>query len=188
MRRTPWITYLWPGLPHCWVAGSWTGLAVACAATALVCGLLASSLVWVELVGQNVLRCGIAAAAGLWIGAATWALRHPPASATPPAATQDLFRTSLGEYLQGNWFEAEALVGKILAMDARDAEARLLLATLLRHTGRLAEADEQLDRLELLDGALPWREEIAAERDLLSTERGLLSSERQAPEQPKMAA
>ena len=51
--------------------------------------------------------------------------------------------------------------------DPRDAEARLMLATLLRHEERTAAAAEQLDRLELLETAAAWRHEIAWERERL---------------------
>ena len=61
-------------------------------------------------------------------------------------------------------FEAERLLGEILQLRPRDAEARLMLATLLRHNRRYGEALEQLSRLELLEDARTWRREIHVER------------------------
>ena len=40
----------------------------------------------------------------------------------------------MGEYLRGAWFEAETLFGRLVAQDQRDVDARLMLASLLRHT------------------------------------------------------
>jgi hypothetical protein len=42
-----------------------------------------------------------------------------------------------------------------------------MLATLWRHTGRIDEASQQLDRLELMDGARKWILEIHQERKRL---------------------
>jgi protein involved in temperature-dependent protein secretion len=68
-----------------------------------------------------------------------------------------------GEYLQGNWFQTEELVAQILRRNPRDVEARLLKATLLRHTGRWDEAREQLRQLQRLEGAGSWNMEIERE-------------------------
>ena len=42
---------------------------------------------------------------------------------------------------------------------------RLMLATLWRHEGRTDAASRELDRLERLETAAPWRYEIACERE-----------------------
>ena len=42
-----------------------------------------------------------------------------------------------------------------------------MMASLLRHTGQLAEASDRLRRLETMDGAEKWENEIARERHLL---------------------
>ena len=55
--------------------------------------------------------------------------------------------------------------GRSLA--CKSAKQRLLLATLLRRTGQLTEASNQLRRLEATDGAEKWRSEIDRERKLL---------------------
>jgi hypothetical protein len=43
-----------------------------------------------------------------------------------------------------------------------------MLATLLRHTGRLEEAVEHLDRLQRMEGSEKWGLEIQRERELLA--------------------
>ena len=71
---------------------------------------------------------------------------------------------ALDAYLAGNWTETERIAKAILRRNRRDPETTLLLATLCRHTGRYAEAGAWLDRLESLESAVKWTEEIAAER------------------------
>jgi hypothetical protein len=56
----------------------------------------------------------------------------------------------------------------LLRKNLRDLEARLMLATLLRHSGRVDEAKRQLDTLARFEGAGKWELEIQRERDLLS--------------------
>jgi cytochrome c-type biogenesis protein CcmH/NrfG len=79
-----------------------------------------------------------------------------------------MFRTALGEYLQGNWFEAEQILGQLLELRPRDVEGRLMLATLLRHNHRLQEALDQLARVELLSDARFWKQEIEVERRMIA--------------------
>ena len=47
-----------------------------------------------------------------------------------------------------------------------DAEAALLMAGILRRTGRYSQALALLDEVSLLDGGLPWGEEIEREKKL----------------------
>src|SRR5207248_1945092 len=74
----------------------------------------------------------------------------------------------LAEYLQGNWFEAERICRELLADEPRDAEAGLLLASVLRCSSRLSEAREALDRLAQSTPADRWSREIAVERERIA--------------------
>jgi predicted Zn-dependent protease len=82
-------------------------------------------------------------------------------------AVAGLFQRAQAEYLKGSWYEAEAVLEQLLRIRADDAEARLMLATLLRHTRRIDEAGQQLRILERLDAAGPWMVEIRRERLML---------------------
>ncbi len=166
MRRMPWATYLWPGLPHLWLSGMWFGLALAAGFSILLNLLVLASFVWVELLSPLHLRLGWMAIGSVWVGSAAmsaWFGRGWLAE-SEAASTEALFREALSEYLQGSWFEAETILGRLLHLDPRDVEARLLLATLLRHTRRYQEALDQLNRLERLRDAQLWAREIAAEK------------------------
>jgi thioredoxin-like negative regulator of GroEL len=150
--------------------------------------LLLASLVWVELVSGPVLWLGWTAAGVIWLAsllrtARSGGLRNSPQAA---AARDDLFRHALGEYLKGAWFEAESALGELIAADNRDADARLMLASLLRHTRRVLEARRQLDELQRLEKAEKWRLEIDRERQLLKLAEAAIFSP-PAEEQPVVA-
>ena len=172
MRRLPWPTYLWPGLPQLWLDGAWSGLALAVAAAGLLNVLLLSTLVWVEWFSPALAKLGWVATGGLWVGAAIFAAHAQAKSArqadNPP---QDLFRRAQAEYLQGDYFQAEATLAELLTANPRDAEARLLLATLLRHTQRIDEAEDQLRQLTRFETAARWQIEITSERARLKRQR-----------------
>jgi hypothetical protein len=171
MGRTPWAAYLWPGLPQLWRRGSWSALVVAVGAAGLMNLALASSFVWSELLPERVRIGAWLAVAVLWAGSAAfsqWAQRRKTAQ-QDAARTDDAYLEATGQYLKGNWFEAECHLRELLRRDARDIEAGLMLATLLRHTGRLGEAARQLDRLQRLDGWERWAMEIGRERAYLAS-------------------
>lgn len=191
MVRMPWAIYAWPGLPQLWRQGLWQGLAAAVGFGVLLNLLLLASFVWVELLSSGWLKAGWLLAAGIWAGAAGWSLWHGWGVVPRRIQSADaMFRDALGEYLQGNWFEAEQLLGRLLELRPRDAEGRLLLATLMRHAGRLQEAADQLARLELLSDARIWKHEIDAERQAIAAGRETQKYETQTenqPEQPQAA-
>lgn len=169
MVRMPWATYLWPGLPQLWRQGLWWGLALAVGFGVLLNLLVMASFVWVELLGSGTLKFAWLAMSVLWLGSAVASVWH--SWGVVPRVTcsaEAMFRTALSEYLKGNWFEAERTLGRLLELRPRDVEARLLLATLLRHNVRLNEALEQLTRLELLEDARRWAREIEVEREAIA--------------------
>ena len=170
MRRTTWAKYLWPGLPQLWADGAWSGLALAVGSAALLNLLLLSTFVWIELLGGKLLAFGWLVAGAVWaVSAALACLSDKRRRGQRQAnSTEDLFRHALGEYLRGNWYEAETTLGRLLRYEPRDVEARLMLATLFRHTRRWPEARQQLLRLERLEGCEKWILEIGAELNLLA--------------------
>ncbi len=170
MGRTPWAVYLWPGLPQLWRRGSWSALLLAVAAAGLVNLALASSFVWSELLPERVRIGAWVGVVGLWAGSAGLSRRgdRREAARQEGLKTDGAYLTATEYYLKGQWFEAECQLREILRRNARDLEAGLMLATLLRHTARLAEAAGQLDRLQRLDGSERWALEIARERACLA--------------------
>ncbi len=174
-----WTAYLWPGLPHLWLRGSWAHLALAVGFTALANLLAASALVWNEWLSWRVRWIGLAALGGIWLLAwiesrADWRRmlaelsRDKSAPPVDPAAQSDeWFREAQKAYLTADWVSAEQTLLRLLRQNPRDPEARLMLATLWRHEGRADAAIDELDRLDRFETAAPWRYEIARERELL---------------------
>jgi hypothetical protein len=169
-RRVRLILCLWPGLPQLWLVGARSGLALAIGFAALLDLLLLTSLLWTEWVEGAFRVAGWTAVAVLWsvsiVTGRRWSQDHLSNTARP--REEDLFPRALGEYLKGNWYEAEAACKNLLRRVSGDVQARLLLATLLRRTQRWPEAREQLAMLSRLEAAASWEFEIADELERLA--------------------
>jgi hypothetical protein len=173
MQRMPWTVYLWPGLPQIVGRGNWSALALAIGAAALLNVTLLGSWVWTELIAPELRILCWALLGAVWGVSAlmsAWLDRRQAAMENPDPA-QDLFGEALDHYLRGNWFEAERTLGKVLRRNGRDLEARLMRATLLRHTKRWEEAARELNLLVRLEGARKWELEMRRERELLAEAR-----------------
>ena len=199
-RKLPRIAYFWPGLPQLWVRGSWVGLVVAVGFTALVNVLILATCVFSEWIPPEQMLGGyglvaLAGVNGWWqsrrqtsaglFSTGLSSTENGDESATGASAvgltsqpSEELYRQAQQVYLQGDWVAAEQLLLKLLKLDDRDAEARLMLATLWRHQGRHREAIRQLDKLSRLEVADPWQNEIAVERQENTT--ALQDSENQS--------
>ena len=169
MGRRPWPTFLWPGLPQIGGSGSWAGLALAFAFALLLNLALAATLLWSELLAAGVRSSVWVAVVIVWGTSALVSYRSDcrsrSSSHAPPAA--GAFAEAVDHYLEGDWFQAERVLLGLLGENPRDVDVRLMLATLLRRTGRLEEAQRQLDHLERLDGSQKWELEIRRERQRL---------------------
>jgi hypothetical protein len=164
------ILCLWPGLPQLWLSGAWSGLALAIGFATLLNLLLLTSLLWTEWVEAAFRVAGWTAVAVLWgVSIITgWRWSRDQWAHTERPREEDLFPRALGEYLRGNWYEAEAACKNLLRRVSGDVQARLLLATLLRRTKRWPEAREQLETLSRLEAAANWEFEIADELERLA--------------------
>jgi hypothetical protein len=179
VHRASLAACLWPGLARLWVEGAWSGLAIAIGFAALLNLLLLNSLAWTEWVEPSLRWAGWVALSVFWLISAgmSWRWRAEQNAGIPSIPERDLFPRALGEYLRGNWYEAESICHQLLREKARDIEAQLMLATILRHTDRRAEARERLDELKLMDDAAKWEWEIANELERLSETEEQASAE-----------
>jgi hypothetical protein len=170
MRRMRSIMCLWPGLPQLWTYGSWSGLAVAIGAAIVLDVLLLVSFGWSELIGPSVRSTLWAALGVVWVVADAWSARQcrRRANAGDTDTKEEPFAEALDHYLKGDYYQAERVLEGLLRRNVRDVDARLMLATLLRHTGRLDEAKQQLDALAKFEGADKWHWEMRRERELLA--------------------
>ena len=170
MRRMRWMAYLWPGLPQLWSYGSWGGLALALGAAVGFDLLLLVSFGWTELMSPAVRNTLWTAFGGLWVVAAVWSAKQSRrrCAAERVDSNQDQFAEAMDCYLRGDYYQAEHLLENLLRRNQRDLDARLMLATLLRHTGRYDAATQHLDALERFEGAQKWQWEIEQEREWLA--------------------
>ena len=178
MRRMPWPAYIWPGLPQLARDGNWAALAVAVTAAVLLNAVVLGTCFWTDMVAPAMhIICwvflGVAWSISVGYGAWTDRSGHPRSGSAAPAEKTGgkTFEEALGDYLKGNWFEAERKLNILLRRDEHDLEARLLMATLLRHTKRFDDATHQLNLLVRLDGAHGWALEIHREGELLAEAR-----------------
>ena len=180
MGRTPWATYLWPGLSLVWKHGAWPALGWALAFAGLVNFALVASFLWAELFPAAVRKGAWTLVAAVWVGSTVvtrW--RDKRAAGNDDAARPgDPFGEAVEQYLKGNWFETECILAGLLRRDPRDVDAGFMLATLYRHTGRLDEAADRLDQLERLDEGVKWALEISRERRWLGEARQAPSDDR----------
>jgi hypothetical protein len=169
MRVVRWITLLWPGLTDLWLFGGWWGLAIACSFAWLANLAIVSTFLWTDWFGAW-------SRAGVWVLlTVVWTMSvvlsfrqlRGNRGVLAQADSEDLFRRAQREYLHGNWVQAEQLLSQLTDNNANDAGARLMLVSLLRRTGQMAEAAAQLRRLEASDGAAAWQDDIARERTFL---------------------
>jgi uncharacterized protein HemY len=163
----------WPGLDQVWHQGDLLGFSVVCLQTLLLNAALVSSLVWTSVVAPRV-RLGLWCLCGsFWlIGLvhARWTATRRRVAAESDSQL-DLFLAARGEYLRGEWSKAAELLQQLLRSHPRDVEARLMLATLLRHEGQVDEAREHLRKLQRLESAGRWNEEIQREWQQLTWQR-----------------
>jgi hypothetical protein len=169
MRFARWFTPLWPGLTQLWFSGAWWGLAIGCGFAWVLNLALVSTLVWTEWIDPWS-RVGVWVLLLLvWTASVTLSFRqllgYNPQQTAKTA--EDLFRQGQREYLSGNWIKAEQLLSQLLSINGKDVDAHLMMVSLLRRTGQLAEASERLRQLTAMDGAEKWQTEIARERQFL---------------------
>jgi hypothetical protein len=164
------LTVLWPGLPQIWLRGEVSALGLSIGFSALLNLAVLATWGWTELLSTPLLLVAWAGVALIWLVSLVGGLVQMPrlCGLSSNDSAGDLFRAAQGEYLRGNWFEAELHLNQLLAVNSSDVDARLLLATLLRRLGQPKEALEQLDRLAKTEGSEKWQLEIARQQQLLA--------------------
>lgn len=164
----------WPGLARLWSEGSLAGLIWALALTSVLHFAVLSTFVWTRWVPYPVVLAAWSGVAVIWLLAWTngWmGCTHSTDKNLGSDPRTDLFRRAQREYLRGNWFQAETALEHLLATKRMDVPARLMLATLYRHVGRVDEAKRHLLDLEELPGSDRWQLEVRRERELLDRRR-----------------
>ena len=118
--------------------------------------LLPITFGWSELISRTARTRIVGGLGFVWVVASGLVgysrRRRRPRSPSYPQRRR-FYRGSSDHYLKGDYYQAERVLEGLLRRNLRDVDARLMLATLLRHAGRLDEAAGQLDTLARLEGA-----------------------------------
>ena len=162
------ITALWPGMAATWYRGSSLGLVSAVMFSWALSLLLLATFVWTEwLSGWLVVFLWLALFC-LWCAAVLRTqLTMVEFLEDVDEGTTDQFSAAQANYLQGNWFEAEAELLAIVQKKPGDIAASLLLVGVFRRTQRWQAALRMLGQVELLDAAASWYFEIHREKQLI---------------------
>ncbi|MCH8921922.1 MAG: tetratricopeptide repeat protein [Planctomycetes bacterium] len=177
---------IWPGLPQLWWRGSPWALGIAVGFAVLLNFVIVASFAWTEWAGPQAVTAGWIVLAATWVAGVVFSWRrgdhreidhaqsnrssHDKTS-TQDTEADDLFRQARDNYLSGNWYEAEETLVRLLQRSTNDVDARLMLATLMRHTGRYDDASGQLKQLQRLEAAGKWQLEIRREWEYLAREQ-----------------
>ena len=174
MQRIPIIFTLWPGLPQLWLHGRWLGLAKAVGFAALLNFVLIATYVQTDLISKAYLimawiACGLIWSSAILLNDADANVSTANELDSEKAEEFDrLFVSAQSEYLQGHLDEAENLFERLIWLRPSDLDARLYLATIFRHRGRIRHANRHLDLIEKFDQVTKWQFQIEDERRLLS--------------------
>ena len=179
MTWSPIFLSAWPGLPRLWCRGQIPALIIAIVFALFVNLALVSTFIWPQLLGSRfpvliwpplLLFWAISTLSSLRT-VANWSELPPVAGPDDSLLSDQMFVAAQHLYLIGQWAGTEGAETKLVCLlDAfpRDIEARLMLATLFRHSRRLDEASEQLDTLLKFDESVNWKLEIDRERMFIS--------------------
>ena len=203
-RQRRMALWLWPGLPQVWWRGSPWALGVAVGFAVLLNLVIVASFGWTEWIQPQARTAGWIVLAVMWVAGAviSWrrgdhrAIDHQQTNRslgdhekTPDREDDELFRQARDDYLRGNWYEAEEMLVRLLHRSPNDVDARLMLATLMRHTERYDDARGQLKQLQRLEAAGKWQLEIRREWEYLAREQQAddISSASPADTEPEAA-
>jgi len=168
--RTPWVTCFWPGLTQLWSRGSWVALIWAILGAACLNLAILGNFGWSELFSPGV-RTGLWLVVGaVWVASVvfslSWIMRRGNHD-NDQSGRDETFKRAIEAYLRGDFFQATRHLGKLLKAHPGDVDARMMLATVMRHTDRWEEADSELKRISLTEGGGKWEVEVRHERALL---------------------
>ncbi|MFM8175028.1 MAG: hypothetical protein ACKN81_15910 [Pirellulaceae bacterium] len=162
--------HAWPGWTKLWNEGDLRSLLLSLLFGALLNLWFAATWTWPQWwTTQSWWSCLAALAVSASASAllAKDSLRSLAMRQIPAKSTDQWLRDAQDSYLQANYQEAEASLHRIFAAGNQDIEAMLLMISVLRRTGRIAQAQFCIDRLRLLERANPWLAELDHEQKKL---------------------
>lgn len=166
MASPPKLLWCFPGGPRLWLAGDWHALSIGLLCLWLAGISVIATWVWPHWLSAWMVR-------SLWIGLGiSWpglivyqAFAFSGRGSEPDRDSIDQsLRAAQTEYLRGNYFQAEAFLHRLLSIAPEDAEALLLMSSVLRRTQRPKQALDRLQQLERLEASSHWSLELHQER------------------------
>jgi hypothetical protein len=177
MHAWSWVAAFWPGFAQAWCLGRVSGLALAAAFAGCFNSALVASYLWVQgdLANGQVAALAWLMVGGIWIVGLIWLKQDASLLGLSAAGHADpdaeaWFREAQHEYLKGHWLEAETLLGRIRATGRFDAAVELLLASVQRRSGRIAEAQRTLTEMKANPAAAIWLFEVESELASIAAE------------------
>lgn len=173
MPRSYYLACLWPGLPELWFRGQLASLPIAVAFAAALNAVLITRHIYPGWLPAAITSMAFWIGGALWVVCAIHSVRELPLLVCPRVVSEspDRFAEAHAAYLAGRYEAAEELVGEVLAIEARDPPALLMLVGIYRHTGRLESAGILLDEIRRTEAADPWFLEISLEEKRLTRQK-----------------
>lgn len=179
------LTCLWPGMAELWWRGRLSALPAAIGFALALNAILVTRYIYPQWISGGLVSMAF------WIGVLVWgitvvrSIRELPGIVAPRSVSDepDRFVEAHQAYLKAEYAEAETLLNQVLAIEARDPPALLLLTGVYRHTDRLASAEMLLAEVRRLEVSDRWHLEILSEAGRLAS--AIEASER--PQQPDEA-
>ncbi len=166
------ILFLWPGAYGVIAYGRWKQLFISLAFSMPLLATLFSHCYWTDFPPHFIKQYYWFFFALTWIVLSICSYKdlHSYTQTKKYDEKGEAFLEAQTQYLHGNWFETECCIKNILKRNPGDVEARLFLATLLRHLKRYSEAQKALTELEKYEESSRWRYEILQERNAIQEE------------------
>jgi hypothetical protein len=160
---------MFPGYSGVVKYGHRSFLMIALSFALLVDAFLIANFYWTELLTTGQRNVFLIVLFGAWVllmAVASFWQQYLDSTLTTEQH-DETFRQTIGYYLRGDWFAAEAQMFPYLKKYPKDIEMLLLQATMYRHTERYEESLLVLDKLQLLQDSRYWYAEIESERALI---------------------
>ncbi|TWU50990.1 hypothetical protein Poly51_42830 [Rubripirellula tenax] len=169
MEVQHYLTCLWPGMPELWWRGRLSALPLAVGFAIALNAVLVTRYIFPEWLSGGLVSMAF------WIGVLVWgfyvakSVRELPGIVAPRKVSDepDRFAEAHQAFLRGDYSEAESLLNQVLAIEARDPPALLLLSGVYRHTDRFESAELLLAEIRRLEVSDRWFLEIQAEASRL---------------------
>jgi hypothetical protein len=157
----------WPGLPELWYRGELRSLSISIIFAVSFNMAILGTFVWPLWFDSWMIRllwCALifASCFSFFYSRKSWAKIN--GTSVKDSNSNQRFVDAQRQYLHGNYFEAEAIIQKILADGHQDIEAVLLLVSILRRTRRCQQALQWIERIKLCEKASFWMRELQAEK------------------------